>query len=591
MESHLIQTITLSLVIGIFTSVLTRRLKMPAVPFFIAAGFAAGPVGFGLIQPASLGDGLLVLVEIGVAIILFEGGLSLSTHSFRAESAAIRRILFLTIPMTGAGAALLAHFILSVAWQFAIFFGAVIVVTGPTVIGSLLRSVNLKRRLETLLNWESIWGDVIGVLLSALALKIITLDLTAASPLRLAMTLALSLLAGTTVGAISGKVLVRFILPAVARLRDPGLPGIVAVAVAVATFALANGLFQSSGPLAAAVAGFFLSHSRVETLHEIRHFKKQLSDIFISTLFVLLSAYIDPLPFLHLWPHMLGIALILGAAVRPFAVLTALIGSGVSLPERLYIGFIGPRGIIAVATMSYASFTVVGNREQMNLLLNLTFAIIFISGAMATLLCKPLARLLRVQVPVNSSGLLLVGANPLGEAISRFAGGFVPVGVLERETESCSLEEVLGTRVVCVDILESDIYEDASGEGFGRILALTGSDALNELITQRAAVHLGARNTFQVQAGPGGRAILGTAATDHNIAFSRDFYSAVANEQLARGEAEVKVLSAATIAGDPRLVPLLQIVDGGKGVRIVRPGQTVEHETLCFVPPEVRGHL
>jgi NhaP-type Na+/H+ or K+/H+ antiporter len=584
MEQHAIQTITLALVIGIFSSVLARRLKVPAVLFYIAGGFAAGPVGFRLIDPASLGAGLLVLVEIAVAIILFEGGLSLSTHSFRAESSAIRRILALTIPLTGMGATVLAHSILRVSWQFAIFFGAVIVVTGPTVIGSLLRSVNLKRRLEILLNWESIWGDVIGVLVSALALKLIALDLGTDSPLNPVMVFTLSLLTGTAMGAISGNLLARYILPAVARLRDPGLPGIVAVAVALATFFFAGTIVQSSGPLAVAVAGFFLSHLQVETLHEIRHFKEQLSTIFISTLFVLLSAFINPLDFMPLWPHMLLIALILGAVVRPFAVLASLAGSTLSLPERIYIGLIGPRGIIAVATMAYATFTVTANREQMILLLNLTFAIIFFSGTMATLLCRPLARFLRVLVPVSSSGLLLVGANPLSDAIARFAGGFVPIGVLDRDTESCSLDDALGTRMVCADLLESDVYEDASEEGFGRILALTGSDSLNELVTRRAAVHLGPQNTFQILASPGGRYIFGSGATDHNIAFSHDFYSSIANEQLQSGEAEVKVLPAAAIMSDRGIVPLLQIVDQGTGVRIVRPGQSVENETLCFVP-------
>lgn len=584
MEQQTIQTITLALVIGIFSSVLARRLKIPAVLFYIAGGFAAGPVGLHLIDPASLGAGLLALVEIAVAIILFEGGLSLSTHSFRAESSAIRRILSLTIPLTGLGAAALAHYILAVSWQYAIFFGAVIVVTGPTVIGSLLRSVNLKRRLEILLNWESIWGDVIGVLMSALALKLIALDLSSNAPLRLVTIFIMSLLTGTAVGAVSGNLLARYILPAVAKLRDPALPGIVAVAVALATFFLASTLFPSSGPLAVAVAGFFLSHLQVETLHEIRHFKEQLAVIFISTLFVLLSASINPLAFLPLWPRMLLIALILGAVVRPFAVLASLAGSTVSWPERIYIGLIGPRGIIAVATMAYATFTVSANCEQMDLLLNLTFAIIFFSGAMATLLCKPLARLLRVLVPVSSSGLLLVGANPLSEAIARFAGDFVPIGVLDRDSGSCSLDEVLGTRVVCADLLESDIYEDASGEGFGRVLALTGSDSLNELITQRAAVHLGSQNTFQALAGPGDRSFFGAAATDHNIAFSTDFYSRIANEQLHLGQAEVKVLPAAEITSDRRIVPLLQVVDNGQGVRIVRPGQSVENETLCFLP-------
>ena len=588
MEHNAFQAITLALVIGIFSSVLSRRLKIPGVLLYIGGGFLAGPIGLGLIDSSSLGTGLMTLVEIGVAIILFEGGLSLSTHSFKTESSAIRRILSLTVPLTGLGATLLAHYILGVSWQFAVFFGAVIVVTGPTVVGSLLRSVNLTRRLEILLNWESIWGDVIGVLLSALALKVITLDLTGASSLQLALTFGLRILAGGAIGALSGHAMARFILPAVVRLRDPGLPGIVAVAMALATFFLANKLLESSGPLAAAVAGFFLSHLQVETLHEIRHFKEQLAAIFISTLFVLLSAYINPIPLVHLWPKMLLVAFILGAVVRPLAVLAALARTTVPWPERLYIGLIGPRGIIAVATMAYATFTVSGNQDQMNLLLNLTFAIIFFSGATATLLCKPLARLLKVLVPVSGSGLLLVGANPLSAAIARFASAFVPVAVLDRSTSGCSLEDVLGAETVCADLLDSDIYEDAAGEGFGRVVAFTASHSMNEIIIQRAAMYLGPQYIFQVLAGHGDKSIV-NVGPDQNIAFSLDFFLTDALARLERKEAEIEVLSAAAIERNPAIVPMLQIVDNGKGVRIVRPGQKVENETLCFVPRVATG--
>jgi NhaP-type Na+/H+ or K+/H+ antiporter len=573
-------------VLGIFSYVLSRYLKIPAVLLYIGGGLLGGPLGADLIDTASLGSGLLTLVEIAVAIILFEGGLSLSSHSFRIESSAIRRILIVTIPLTGLGAAALAHFFLKVSWQFAIFFGAVIVVTGPTVIGSLLRSLNLTRRLEILLNWESIWGDVIGVLLSALALKVIALDFADAAPLHLVMTLALSLLAGTAVGAVSGYGLARFILPAVARLRDPALPGIVAVAVALAAFALANSLIRSSGPLAAAVAGFFLSHLQAETLHEIRHFKEQLSAIFISTLFVLLSASINPVPLGYLWPKLLLVAILLGAVVRPAAVLAALTKTTVSWPERFYIGFIGPRGIIALATMSYASLTVVGNQAQMNLLLNLTFAIIFFSGLTATLMCKPLGRWLQVIVPISRSGLLLVGANALSNALADFARRYVAVAVLDRHTTTggCSLDDVLLAKTVGADPLDTDIYEDASGEGFGRVLALTNSDAMNELITQRAAVHLWPQFIFQVLAEPRDGSIIAPRGLEHNIAFSREFYSTVAMAQLDRGEAMIQVLPAVAVQHNPAIVPLLQIVDKGLGFRIVRPGQIVKHDTLCFVP-------
>ena len=583
MEIHSIQTITVALVIGIFSYIIARRLRIPAVLFYLFGGIVVGPVGLGIIDSRSLGSGLMTLVELAMAIILFEGGLSLTTHSFRSESSAIRRILSVTIPLTGLGAALLCHYILGISWQFAIFFGAVIVVTGPTVIGSLLRSVNLTRRLEILLNWESIWGDVIGVLLSAIALKMIDLDFTADTPQHLVFIFVSRTASGAAVGAASGYIMAKYILPAVVRMRDPGLPGIVAVACAMGTFFISNELVDHSGPLAAAVAGYFLSHLQVETLHEIRHFKDQLSSIFISTLFVLLSAYINPLPLAHMWPKMLLVAFILGAFVRPVAVLLALAKTNVSLQERFYVGLIGPRGIIAVATMSYASFLVTGHQQEMEILLNLTFAIIFFSGSVATILCKPVARLLQVLVPVSGSGILLVGANSLSSGIANFIAKYVPVAVLNSSTSTCSLSDVLGEEIVCGDLLNTNIYQDASEEGFGRLLAVTQSDSMNSLITQKAAVHLPPQNIFRALAAPADQFILRDDDNHANIAFSEKFFSNKAAQLLETGEAQLRILSPEQIEAAGDIIPLMQIVDQGKGVLIVRPEQTVENDTLCFV--------
>jgi hypothetical protein len=412
----------------------------------------------------------------------------------------------------------------------------------------------------------------------------INIDFASNSPPQLLLMLGLRIISGAAIGAASGYIMARFILPAVVRMRDPGLPGIVAVACALATFFVANELVESSGPLAAAVAGYFLSHLQVDTLHEIRHFKEQLSSIFISMLFVLLSAYINPVPLAHMWPEMLFVAFILGALVRPAAVLLALAKSNVSWQEQFFIGQIGPRGIIAVATMSYATFIVKGHTEEMELLLNLTFAIIFFSGATATILCKPVARFLKVMVPISGSGILLVGANALSSAIAKFASQFVPVAILDKDTSSCSLEEALGTETVCADLLDSDIYEDASEEGFGRVLALTKSDSMNELITQRATIYLRPQHTFRALAGPMDNSLIRNAAPDTNIAFSNKFFTTLAIKQLENNEATIEVLEPSIPNNNEQIVPLLQIVDRGKGVRIVRPDQTMDFESLCFVP-------
>lgn len=581
MDAMAMQTISLAVMLGVGSSLLARWLKVPAVLFYLVCGFAAGPVGLHLLEPVALGHGLLVLVETGVAIILFEGGLSLSAHGFRAESAAIHRILFVTLPLTGLGAALLAHLLLPIPWRFAIFFGALIVVTGPTVIGSLLKSTSLNRRMEVILHWESIWGDVLGVLLSALALEMIRMSGPYATG-SLASHFVLRIVSGAAIGTVSGFLLARVVIPWVVRLRDPLLPGVVAVAGALGTFFLSNTLLSSSGPLAVAVAGFSLSYLRAETLHEIRQFKEQLSSLFISMLFVLLCANIDPIPLAPLWPRMLLVALLLGALVRPLAVLVAFGGTTLSVAERLFIGLIGPRGIIAMATVSYASLVLTGGGYGMELLLNLTFAIIFFSGTAATLFGTPLARILRVLVPRAGSGILIAGANLFSNRLAEFASRYVPVLVLDRNTPACLLSGRLRAEEVCLDLLDSDVYEKAAEEGFQRLLANTGNDALNELIARQAAIHLEPDAIFRVPAGSADEQIIRHSSFPAHIAFAEHLHAPEAINGLANDTASLELMRPEQIG--PGMVPLLEVAEAERGIRIVKAGEAVKGKALCYVP-------
>ena len=583
MELLALKTVAIAMALGVSSYILARWFKIPAILFYLICGVVAGPVGLGVVRPDALGTGLITMVEITVAIILFEGGLSLTSHSFRSESAAIHRILSVTLPLTGIGAALLGHYLLGLSWRFSAFFGALIVVTGPTVIGSILKSVYLTPRVEILLNWESIWGDVIGVLLSALALEMIALP-AGDSGGHVAFTFVVRILAGVVLGLLCGVVLSR-VLGVIRRLRDPSLSGIVGVAGALATFTLANTVLESSGPLAVVVAGFFLSRLRGEILHEMRHFKEQISCLFISTMFVVLSAYIDPLPLLHRWPMMILVALILGALVRPAAALLALSGTAVSFRERLFIGLIGPRGIIAVATAAYAAFIVKGHGEEMAMVLNLTFAIIFFSGAIATLFCRPLARWLGVLVPRSASGILIVGVNPLSAAIAEHAGRRVPVTFLDTSSDSCSMATVLGHETLCTDILDADVYEDAAADGFGRLLVITRNDALNKLVAHRAAAHMDAKNVYRARGRASENGLALEAALLGRVAFSDEFEAGEAIARVESGEAYLEVLSPEE-AEHAGALPLLEMADAEGGVRIVRHGRTIAASALCLVDRE-----
>jgi NhaP-type Na+/H+ or K+/H+ antiporter len=586
MHPHGLQTIVLALVLGIFCYIMARRINIPAILFYLVAGVAAGPSLLGVIDTHELGSGLLTLVELAVAIILFEGGMSLKSREFQSAPSAIPRILGLTIPLTAASACLLGRYVLGLDWEIALVFGTLIVVTGPTVIGPLLKSIRLTPRLEILLMWESTWGDVLGVMLSALALEFAFL---ASGPGVGHVGLQMGFItgAGLAVGLIGGTLLGRFILPWSCELGEKGLPGIIALASALGLFYGANLLAGSAGPMAAAVGGFTVARYGGKYLLHIRHFKDQISIIFISTLFVLLSAHVDLFRFREELGMMILVALILGATVRPLAVWLSLLGSEMTARERLYVGLIGPRGIVALAAASYASLMSGGRPEQLGLMLNAVFIIIFISGAFTTLVGSPLASWLRLTIPPSKSGILIVGANPFSLKLVEFAKRYVPVAFLDTSRHSCQLIADEGHEPMCPDVLDDEVYENAKEEGYDRLLALTHDDILNQLICEKASLHLGQQNVFMVQGSPDEDLMI-EPISEYNVAFSRGFHMTEALREMNHGRVRFEILKADRL--EETVYPLLEV---GKenGLTIVRAGAPITGKALCasFLQGEETG--
>ncbi|MFC1825602.1 NAD-binding protein, partial [Thermodesulfobacteriota bacterium] len=264
------------------------------------------------------------------------------------------------------------------------------------------------------------------------------------------------------------------------------------------------------------------------------------------------------------------------------SVFLALIKSPVSFQEKLYLALIGPRGIIALAIASYAAFLVKEQEAGMATILNLTFAIIFLSGAIATIISRPMARLLKVMVRDSGLGIIFVGMNSLSTAIADFASRYVAVAFADTSRDKCSLFETRGYETVCADVLDSNLYEEARATGFGRLLVLTKDDALNQLITQAAVVHLSPEKVFRIKALSTEDAVITEATSSTQVAFSNEFFVEKAGEMLEKGEARLEVLKSMEAIGRD-VVPLLELIDEGQGIRIVRAGNIVKNDTLCFV--------
>jgi NhaP-type Na+/H+ or K+/H+ antiporter len=580
MEHGVMQTIILALVVGVGCYAVSLRLRMPAILLYLVAGMVMGPMGLKLLHVKALGHGLFILVEIGVAIILLEGGLSLTTRGFKKAPSAIGRLLLVTIPLTAVGGTLLARHVLHLSWDLAVIFGTLIVVTGPTVIGPLLKSVNLSQRLEVILHWESIWGDVAGVVLSALVLKFVTIS-GMPEISHMAKTFLVSLLTGILIGLGGGFTLNKIVFPWLAVLRERQVMGVMTLAGGLGIFYGAQVLMPSIGPLAVAVAGFYLSYRRDAFLNTIRHFKDQLSVIVISMLFVLLSGSINPLAIRDEWPAILMTALGLGLVVRPLAVFIALPLSNPPWRERLYISAISPRGILALAAAFYASLVMSGREQEMTLLLITTFAVIFISGTFTTLIGKPLAQFLGVLESPAKAGLLLVGVNRFSMALADYAAKLVSVSFLDTNKDRCLLLKEKKMTSLCVDVLDDGVYEDAREEAFDRLVAMTPDDALNQLICQKAGLRFGEDKVYAVRARPKDRYIEAKPPYEVRYAFSEQFCLIESIHALESGRAHFEERS----LEDPlpeEVIPLFELPAEG-GLFLSHPGKESKGRHLCLV--------
>ena len=359
-------TVALALAFGIMAQSVSRLLRLPGIVLLLACGALLGPEGVGWIQPKALGQGLFGIVDFGVAIILFEGGLNLEWSRLKRQEAAIRRLITWGALVTLVGAAALAGLVLGWPWDLAILFGALVVVTGPTVIQPLLRDMRLRPRLKTILEAEGVLIDPIGALLAGCILQLVvvpsvtTLSSQTAgvviSTAGVMVSMGFGLLAGLAAG---------FLLAGALRYRllvAHGYENIFTLASVVLLFEACDALRPSSGLVAVTVAGVVLGNLETRVGRDLREFKDQLTVLLVGMLFILLAADVALDDVRALGRNGLVVVAGLVLVIRPLGVWIATRGTKLPTREQVFIGAIAPRGIVAAAIASITAATSRGGR-------------------------------------------------------------------------------------------------------------------------------------------------------------------------------------------------------------------------------------
>lgn len=488
-------SLALVIVLGVFSSWLAWRLHLPSILLLLVAGLVAGPVAGWIDPDALLGELMIPLVSLSVGLILYEGGLTLRFGELRAVGRVVRNLVTLGAVVTLVVTAVTARCALGMSWSLAALLGAILIVTGPTVIGPLLRHIRPGGSVGSILKWEAIVIDPIGAMAAVLVFEAIVAGRLEGAAQAIGWGLAKTVVVGGGLGIASASLLVLML----ARFWIPDyLQNAVSLMLVVATQATADSIQHESGLLAVTVMGMVLANQKRVNVHHIVEFKENLQVLLISFLFVLLAARLDASA---LQGRLMAGAVLVAALVfiaRPLAVAISSRKSKLSRPEKAFIAWMAPRGIVAAAVSAVFALRleaagVAGARD----LVPITFMVIIATVALYGLTAPLVAQRLGVAA-ANPQGILFGGASPWVRAIAEVLHKRgVRVLLVDTNYDNIRAARMAGLPAANMSILADHVIEELDLGGIGRFFAVTPNSWINTLAVQRFTSVFGRQSCYQ----------------------------------------------------------------------------------------------
>ena len=496
MPEHLDPGLVIALIvaIGIAAQWFSWWVKQPAILVLLLAGVLAGPV-LGVLDPDALfGDLLFPAVSLGVAVILFEGSLTLKFNEIRGHGQVVTRLVTIGALASMLLIALAAWALGIFTWEVALLFGALVSVTGPTVIVPILRTVRPTKSLANILRWEGILIDPLGALAAVIIFQLVALGAKQVEDFLLAAEI-FGAGIGLGVAAAFGLafILRRHVLP-------DYLHNVTTLAVVLLTFALANTLAHESGLLAVTVMGVILANMKDVNTDNILDFKESLTVLLTSGLFIVLAARVPASAFEMNWittGALLGFIIFIA---RPVAVLISTVGTELPWAERLVLSWIAPRGIVAAAVS--ALFALELDRagvQGADILVPVTFAVIVVTVFLQGLTARPFARLMKVADP-EARGVLILGGNPFAQAVALSLKALdIDVILADTSWDQIRKARMAGLRTYFGTVVSDDADRRLDLVGIGELLAMSHRAPLNALACLRYAGEFGSGNVFNIR--------------------------------------------------------------------------------------------
>jgi NhaP-type Na+/H+ or K+/H+ antiporter len=475
---------------------LAWRLKVPAILFLLGTGILVGPALQWLDPDQIFGDLLTPMVSVAVAIILFEGSLTLKLSEIRDHGAVVRNLVTVGVIVTWVFAGLAAYYILGWDPYLAALFGAIMTVSGPTVVMPLLRAVRPNARVSSILRWESILIDPLGAILALLVFDIIISRQVGTGPGQVAIHVATIVVIGTMLGIAGGYL---FGLAIRRRIIPDLLRDYAALAAVLTVFAVAEAARGESGFLAVTIMGVWLANMRNVELEDVLKFKESVALLLLGALFIMLAAKLDVEALMTLGAGGIAVLAVLQLVAGPARAWVSAAGSKLEWREILFVGWVFPRGIVAAAVSSLFALRLLEiNYPGADGLVPLVFSVIIGTVVLQSLSARLVARLLGVAEP-EPTGVLVVGANRVGRTLAKaIQDTGRRVRVADSHWAGIRSARMMGLPVFYGSPVSGYAERSLDLTGLGTLLAVSRRPGLNELACVRFASDFGRDHVFVI---------------------------------------------------------------------------------------------
>ncbi|APG64621.1 cell shape-determining protein [Tenacibaculum todarodis] len=499
-------------ILGIIAQWFAWKFKIPAILPLILIGLLVGPIAAEFLSDDKTkwiepiwngtkglfpGESLYYFVSLAISIILFEGGLTLKREEIKNVGPVITKLITLGSAVTFFGAGITAHYIFGLSWELSYLFSGLIIVTGPTVITPILRNIPLKRDVSTVLKWEGILIDPIGALVAVLVFEFITAGGGGGFTKTALLEFGKIVLFGTTFGFTFAHALAFSINK---KLVPHYLLNVVSLSAVLSVFVLSEAFAHESGLLAVVVMGMVLGNSNLKSLKELLYFKESLSVLLISMLFILLSANINiqDLMLLYSWNTLILFAIVV-FVIRPIAVFLSTHNSNLKFNEKLFISWVGPRGIVAAGIASlFGSKLIKQGVSGAEYITPLVFMIVLGTVLLNATTARLFAKMVGVFLK-SSNAILIVGASGPARLIASYLRDYGKrVVLIDSNKNYIDKANKSNLEAFSVDIYGDNLADNIELNDVGYLLSMTGSEAVNEYAINNFSKEFGEHGAYRL---------------------------------------------------------------------------------------------